>query len=76
MCDRTFPNNSRRDVDGSAKLDGVARAAEVLPGALNTDEDAGAFTARAAITHVRLSGTCRMGQDEAAPVTAALKPQT
>lgn len=49
------------------------RAAEVLPGALSTDEDADAFIARAAITHHHPSGTCRMGKDDAAPVTPDLK---
>jgi len=46
---------------------------EILPGAIETDDEMDAFIAKAAITHHHPSGTCRMGRDEASVVDSGLK---
>jgi len=46
---------------------------ELHPGPLETREEIDDFIANAAITHHHPCGTCRMGNDDAAPVDADLK---
>lgn len=46
---------------------------EILPGDMTTDAGLDDFIAKAAITHHHPSGTCRMGKDDAAPVTPDLR---
>ncbi|MEL4071172.1 GMC family oxidoreductase [Ochrobactrum sp. GPK 3] len=61
-----------REIGHRPELDGW-RDHEILPGAVETEDDIDAFIAKAAITHHHPSGTCRMGKDDAAVVDPDLR---